>query len=103
MKIVSFNCRNFKSNYLSIDKIIDLGVDIIFICEHWLNSKEQYLIDEKYSRNFKTYFQSDMDIQLSRKFSGRPFGGKCWLVKNDIKVISVDFNNPDFSIIKFFN
>ena len=100
MKLSSFNCRNFKSNYLAIDKLTELEIDIIFICEHWLNTNEQNLINDRYISKYNCYFQSDMDINFDKNKNGRPFGGKCWLVNKKIHVESFDFTHPDFSILK---
>lgn len=102
MKIISFNCRNFKSNYLAVDKLVEKEIDIIFLCEHWLNSNEQNLINDRYDDNFNIFFQSDMDINFNKKLYGRPYGGKCWLVKKNINVEIFDFHHSDSSY-RFFN
>ena len=43
MKIVTFNCKNFKSNYKFVEKLINEN-DIIFLIEHWLKPKEKFMI-----------------------------------------------------------
>ncbi|CAF0891594.1 unnamed protein product [Brachionus calyciflorus] len=63
MKLVSFNCKNFKSNYLTIDEFIIINKpDVLFLCEHWLNSHESFLINDRYKHNYNLVYQSDMDI-----------------------------------------
>lgn len=83
MKIVIFNCQNFKSNIVIIEKIVN-SCDLIFLIEHWLNSEEHYLLTERYP-NHNIFFQSDMDVTKFEKNRGRPYGGKCWLVKKKLK------------------
>ena len=46
----------------------------------------------------RTFFKSDMVI--SPRF-GRPFGGRCWLVRSSIEVIQCDILNESISILKF--
>lgn len=98
MKIASLNCLNFKTNRFYIDKLLAMS-NIVFLSEHWLNSEESNLLSERYI-NFNIFFQSDMDIRNIDKNRGRPFGGKCWLVEKRLEVISCDFDNQNYSIIK---
>ena len=41
-----------------------------------------------------------MDLTASFNKRGRPFGGKCLLIKKNFEVLSYDFGNPNFSYIK---
>ncbi|RNA14535.1 hypothetical protein BpHYR1_003725 [Brachionus plicatilis] len=50
--------------------------------------------------DFNVYFQSDMELINKNKYHGRPFGGKCWLINKKLEVLSCDFDNPNFSVIK---
>lgn len=62
MKFVSFNGKNFKTNYLTLDKIIlKNDPDALFLCEHWLNSEESYLINNRYNHKYNLIYQSDMN------------------------------------------
>ena len=94
MRITSFNCQNFKSNRVLIDKIVQ-NFDVIFLCEHWLNSEEYYLLTERYT-NHNLFFQSDMEVS-ALETRGRPFGGKCWLVSKSLNVLEYDFFNSNYS------
>ncbi|RNA25524.1 RNA-directed DNA polymerase from mobile element jockey-like [Brachionus plicatilis] len=72
---------------------------MLFLCEHWLYPAEDYLIKDRYP-NHNLFFQSDMDSTILKKSEGRRFGGKCWLVRKNIDVISFEFDHPDYSIIR---
>jgi len=43
LKISSYNCKNYKSNQLEVENIINTN-HITYITEHWLDVKEEYLI-----------------------------------------------------------
>ena len=82
MKIVSYNCKNFKSNHLMIKKLIDQN-QICFFVEHWLEENEAYLFND-ICNNHSIIFKSDFDRMVNSR--GRPFGGKFWVIDNKFKV-----------------
>ena len=101
MKLASYNCKNIKTNQLMVQKLLD-EFDIVFLTEHWLKPNEQSIINNL-SSNFRVIFHSDMapvapNNALHRV--GRPFGGICWLIKNDIEVLSFERFNSATSMIK---
>ena len=87
MNISSFNCKNFKSNFYFLKKLIN-SHDISFVIEHMLSDEEAYLFNQL-SHHHSILFQSDFSIANGSgetRRRGRPFGGKCWVVKNDVKI-----------------
>jgi hypothetical protein len=64
-----------------------------------LYNEEDYAIKMRYP-NFNLFFQSDMDYETDGITAGRRFGGRCWLVKRTLNVISFDFDNPDYSVLR---
>ncbi len=98
MNIVSYNCKNAKANRLMLEHLINNN-DIIFLIEHWLRPDEQYIINDLISEH-RAIFKSDMQAISSKKTRGRPFGGRCWLIKNSIKVLAVEDFNIVISMVK---
>jgi len=100
MNVTSFNCQGFKSNRQMVRNLVDNN-DILFLIEHWLTEDQYYLLDEISSSHDIVNFQADMDVSscsLSRR--GRPFGGKCWFIRNEIKIVSNDIINKHISTIE---
>ena len=101
MNLATFNCKNFKSNFHYLKELIN-SHDISFIIEHWLSDEEAFLFNQL-SDQHSILFQSDFSVANcsgSTKRRGRPFGGKCWVVKNDVKIKSHEVINNDISIIE---
>ena len=62
---------------------------ICFFIEHWLGEEESHYFNELTNQH-SILFESDFSCEsrLNCKGSkGRPFGGRCWVIRNDIKVI----------------
>jgi hypothetical protein len=87
----TLNVRNLKTNFLFVNDLM-LSNDICFLTETWLHEGE---IEEfkNLFKEFNAYFQCDINTEESYKLRGRPYGGKCWLVKKHIKVKNVSFIN----------
>ena len=87
MNIVSYNCYNFKSNTLMIKNLIDSN-HICYFIEHWLGNEEAYLFNQlcnHHSIIFNSDFiNADRDANNKR---GRPFGGRCWVISNELRLI----------------
>ena len=47
----------------------------------------------------KLIFQSDM-VDSSQSTRGRPFGGKCWVIRNDVNLVSYELFSDIISMIK---
>ena len=90
MKIVSYNCKNFRANFAHIKSIIDNN-DICFFIEHWLGEEDAYLFNN-ISNDHSIIFLSDyshLERDLTRK-KGRPHVGKCWVIRNNYRVVSFE-------------
>ena len=98
MNLVSFNCHNLKKNHLMVQKLIN-DFDSIFLIEHWLTNDEKYLISDLIN-DHSMIFESDMHDFSNKRKPGRPFGGRCWLIKNSVKVLAVEQFNKIVSMIK---
>ena len=70
MKLVSYNCHNFKANHLIVEKLIN-SHDICFFIEHWLGPNEAYFFNNICTNN-SIIFKSEYDNNTNKK--GRPFG-----------------------------
>ena len=81
------NTRGFNSNIVYINSLISI-YNIIFLSEHWLFDHEINKLNNM-NDNVKVYFQSD----LLYKQKGRAFGGLCWLIHKNIKVLKHEFHN----------
>ena len=88
LKIVSLNTAGAKGNSVYISEIIKNN-DIVFICEHWLNKFEKYLIKNLCENNEKVFFFSPIE---NINNIGRPWGGLCWIIKNNVEIIDVELN-----------
>jgi hypothetical protein len=70
---------------------------VIFLVEHWLHENERNIIESDFE-NYNIIFKSDMEYEDTQK-SGRPYGGKCWLIDKEIEILNFDFHN-DISMIE---
>ena len=96
MNLATFDCKNLKSNFHYLKELIN-SHDISFIIEHWLSDEEDFLFNQL-SDKHSILFQSDFSFANcpgSTRRRGRPFGGKCWVVKNDVKIKSHEVLNND--------
>ena len=73
--------------------------DIFYLTETWLNDSEVNQFESLFN-NYNIFHQSDMSIEDSYQLRGRPFGGKCWLLKKQLKVKKVEFINKILSIVE---
>ncbi len=97
IKILTFNCKNLKSNVEYINEEIE-NHDIIFIQDHWLNEIEINNINDYINfENLKAELISSIDIVQQRQ--GRPHGGIRWLIKNSIKVSEIKHISKRISML----
>lgn len=100
MNVSTFNCQGYKGNCQMVKNVISSN-DFTFLVEHWLTHDQQNLLDDASFSHTVYNFQSDMPISscaLSRR--GRPFGGRCWFIKNDIQVKSHETVDDILSILE---
>ena len=81
LNFVSLNVKNFKTNYLYVSNLVQNN-DIFYLTETWLNDSEVNQFESIFN-NYNIFHQSDMSIEDSYQLRGRPFGGKCWLLKSN--------------------
>ena len=86
VKICSLNTHGIKGNIVYVEKMC-MENDILFISEHWLHNNEQIIVDS-IATDRKVFFYSAMED--THKI-GRPFGGFCWLINNNFKILSYKF------------
>ena len=86
LSICSLNTHGIKGNLAYID-LLCKDFDILFTCEHWLRNDEKYIVDS-ISEDKNVFFSSSMDECYS---SGRPFGGLCWFIHKNLKVLKYEF------------
>jgi len=91
IKIGAFNCFNYKSNQLATDKFI-ISNDITFISEHWLDVKEEFILN-KFKDEYHVIYHATYDNYNSKY--GRPNGGTCWFINKQIQLISHEDLDPD--------
>ena len=91
LKICTYNCFNFKANRMMIQKLIGQN-DISFFIEHWLGNEEDYLFNEICSSTHSIIFKADFNNSTLSNTRGnsRPFGGKCWVIKNNLVIKSYE-------------
>ena len=71
-----------------IEKLI-LNNDVCFFIEHWLSEEESYLfsgISAEHSILLEADFSCEERLTCNG-VRGRPFGGRCWVVRNNLRVI----------------
>jgi hypothetical protein len=91
---VSFaNIKNIKTNYLFAQKMIEKK-KINFFSETWLSELDKGFLNEI---SLESQVLSRSDFIFATK--GRPFGGVCWFVDKDIKIIHHEFVNEHVSFI----
>lgn len=88
-KLISYNCQNFKANKLMIEKLVNYS-NVLFLIEHWLCDSEKYMIENSFIDK-KVIFYSHYDKRINTK--GRPFGGLCWIIDKDFKVLESNLIN----------
>ena len=94
MNLATFNCKSFKSKFSFFKRVFN-SHDISIFIEHWLSDEEAF---NQLSNQHSILFQSDFSFSNcpgSTRRRGRPFGGKCWVVKNDVKIKSHEVLNND--------
>ena len=96
LKVVSYNCLNFKANRDMITDIIYKN-DASFFIETWLNTQEKYLFEEICKGEYNIIYHSDYDVTNGVP-RGRPHGGLCWVIHKRFNLVSQTIFNQ--SIIK---
>jgi len=96
LNISSYNCKNYKANQIETNSIITSN-HITHITEHWLDIKEEYLLN-KFKSDYNIFFHSDYDNTIHRR--GRPRGGSCWFISKSISIISFERFNKAVSKIR---
>jgi hypothetical protein len=95
LKIGSLNTHGIKGNLYYVEKICSTNnLDLIFICEHWLNTGYNNIINVS---NYNVDIHSSMD---NLNHTGRPYGGLMYVSKKNIKILSCEFLNDNVSILK---
>jgi len=92
MNIVSWNCKNFKTNSTWLNAMF-CDVDIFLLQETWLYNFEQNLIEKCFPDYFCVSISSMPESCVPKK--GRPFGGSAILVHNKFGDSLVLVNNSD--------
>ena len=94
LRIAALNTNGANGNQNYIKLLTDYN-DITFINEHWIkNNEKNFFIN--LCKNEKIFFYSPMD-QTWKK--GRPWGGLCWIIKNNIKVSNFEILDDGISLI----
>lgn len=99
MIISSFNCKNLKTNHLMVEKILK-NSDITFLIEHWLSEEDSQLLD-RFGDDYKIIFESDYSM-TDFKRRGRPFGGRAWIIRKNIRMKSYIKYNKNISVIEIY-
>ena len=101
LTVCSYNCCSLKNNINVIRELTDRKVDLIFLQETFLLSKDFHILDyvhEDYKGIGVSATFSEKSIQTA---SGRPMGGLTCLYKTDtISNINIVSLNEDIMIIK---
>jgi hypothetical protein len=92
-KVVSYNCKNLKTNNIFIDKLIQTS-NITFLCEHWLAEEEEYYC-QHVSKEKNVLFHGS--FSLNDKHKGRPHGGYLWAIDKDIKINKYEHFSKELS------
>ena len=74
---------NFKANKLMISDLVS-KFDKCFVIEHWLGSDDSFYFNDICSYH-SIIFNSDYANSVTRR--GRPFGGKCWVIHNRLRIV----------------
>ena len=97
IKFCAFNCNGFKANFLAVNKLIK-NFDICFFSEHWLGDAEEHLFNELcYGQ--RSLFRADYSnyVRDANGCKGRPFGGTCWIVRDNLMVLEHSILNRALS------
>ncbi len=71
---MTYNAYGIKSSYDLVDQVLNVDIDIVFICEHWLKPSDLHIFKDKYcGMNCWTYFKSSVNPEVTT--GGRPHGG----------------------------
>jgi hypothetical protein len=81
INIISYNCSGIISNHLVLKDLL-INNDIIFLVEHWLSKEDSHILVNLCGDNHHVLFESD--YSRSDHIKGRPFGGRCWIVRKNI-------------------
>ncbi len=95
IKIASLNTNGIIGNAIFVENLINNN-DITFVQEHWLNNHNKYIIKNLCKNIEKVFFFSPMGAYPSK---GRPWGGLCWIIKNNIKLTNYETLDERISII----
>ena len=83
LKLVSFNCKGFKSWQGYIQELIQKN-DVTFLCEHWLQQNEIVLVQESLSEeNYWSILKSSVDQESP--LIGRSHGGTGFVCHKNIE------------------
>jgi len=94
-KISSLNTNGIIGSIIFVEYLIN-NSDITFLQEHWLYNNNKYIIENLCKKNEKILFFSPMGDNPSK---GRPWGGLCWIIKKEIKVINHEILDEGISVI----
>jgi len=96
-KIVALNTAGAKGNFVYLTELIENN-DIVFICEHWLNKHENFLINNLCKKEETVFFSSPIE---STSYLGRPWGGICWVINKKVEIVNVEQIEEGISILNF--
>jgi hypothetical protein len=97
LKIVVLNRAGAKGNFVYLTELIENN-DIVFICEHWLNKHEKFLINNLCKKEETVFFSSPIE---SSSYLGRPWGGICWVIHKKVKIVNFEQIEEGISILNF--
>ena len=104
LKIVSYNMHGFNQGHSSVEELIQLfNPDIILLQEHWLTPANMYklIVIPDYFVYGCSAMSKSVEIGL---LCGRPFGGVCFLINNNIRVMCTSIVCSErFAIVKICN
>jgi hypothetical protein len=94
-KISSLNTNGIIGSIIFVEYLIN-NSDITFLQEHWPYNNNKYIIENLCKKNEKILFFSPLSDNPSK---GRPWGGLCWIIKKEIKVINHEILDEGISVI----
>ena len=101
--ILNLNVRNFKTNHVyTKEAFINNSIDIMFLSELWLHEGEEEYLQHIFP-NTNIYFQSDISVESKYSKRGRPFGGKAWIIRNEIIIMKQKWVNEEISYVVISN
>lgn len=99
MTLMTWNCKNFKTNFQWLSMISE-NIDIILLQETWLYDFEQNMVQSHFP-NYKCFCASSMsNSRVGLK--GRPYGGTAIFIHKRImnSIISSDTSDPRLIYVK---